>query len=300
MTENTRRCRAKRSNGEPCRGAAIRGADVCRMHGGAAPQVRRAAAARAAHEEAARAVAAHGAAPLTDPFLALAKLGGEVVAMRESLLQQIEKLRALPSEQDVLPLLAAYERAADRSARVLHDMARLGLDGHYQQRIEHRLAERQGALMARVLQRFLDDPLSGVDHLRVDLLRQLAAHYLRSAELDEVPPLDPVLRVQLMKSLRPFGEPAVNAQADPRSVPPVRPALVASPEPAAAGDGDPVGGSGSRPSDDVAPRSAPDVAAVVESPALRAARASGDPRQVASVELQERLRHSGAGGRGSA
>lgn len=36
-------CSAKRTNGEPCRGQAISGATVCRVHGGNAPQVREAA-----------------------------------------------------------------------------------------------------------------------------------------------------------------------------------------------------------------------------------------------------------------
>lgn len=34
-------CRARRRNGEPCRNPPMAGAAVCRMHGGAAPQVRR-------------------------------------------------------------------------------------------------------------------------------------------------------------------------------------------------------------------------------------------------------------------
>lgn len=34
-------CSAKRSNGTPCKSAAIRGGTVCRVHGGSAPQVRR-------------------------------------------------------------------------------------------------------------------------------------------------------------------------------------------------------------------------------------------------------------------
>ena len=37
------RCTAHRTNGEPCRAAALRGANVCYTHGGAAPQVRLAA-----------------------------------------------------------------------------------------------------------------------------------------------------------------------------------------------------------------------------------------------------------------
>jgi HEAT repeat protein len=38
-----RKCRAKRSNGEPCKRWAIVGGSVCMTHGGSAPQVRKAA-----------------------------------------------------------------------------------------------------------------------------------------------------------------------------------------------------------------------------------------------------------------
>ena len=39
----TRYCTAHRSDGEPCRGQAIRGGAVCIVHGGMAPQVKRSA-----------------------------------------------------------------------------------------------------------------------------------------------------------------------------------------------------------------------------------------------------------------
>ena len=39
-TPGPMQCSAKRSNGEPCKAKAIRGGTVCRMHGGAAPQVK--------------------------------------------------------------------------------------------------------------------------------------------------------------------------------------------------------------------------------------------------------------------
>lgn len=39
-------CKAKKSNGEPCKARAILGGSVCRVHGGSAPQVRAAALAR--------------------------------------------------------------------------------------------------------------------------------------------------------------------------------------------------------------------------------------------------------------
>lgn len=44
--EKGTRCTARRKNGKPCTNWAIRGASVCRMHGGGAPQVKRAAQVR--------------------------------------------------------------------------------------------------------------------------------------------------------------------------------------------------------------------------------------------------------------
>lgn len=37
------KCSAHRQDGQPCKAQAIRGGNVCRVHGGSAPQVRRAA-----------------------------------------------------------------------------------------------------------------------------------------------------------------------------------------------------------------------------------------------------------------
>lgn len=42
------KCAARRTNGDPCNASPIKGGVVCRMHGGAAPQVRRKAAERIA------------------------------------------------------------------------------------------------------------------------------------------------------------------------------------------------------------------------------------------------------------
>ncbi|MBP2365047.1 helix-turn-helix domain-containing protein [Pseudonocardia parietis] len=52
------RCSARRKTGGPCGCWAVHGARVCRMHGGAAPQVRRAAEARHRREKARQILAA--------------------------------------------------------------------------------------------------------------------------------------------------------------------------------------------------------------------------------------------------
>lgn len=46
-----RRCKAHRRDGQPCRAYAINGGVVCTKHGGAAPQVRRAAEARVVKQQ---------------------------------------------------------------------------------------------------------------------------------------------------------------------------------------------------------------------------------------------------------
>jgi hypothetical protein len=55
-----RRCRARRRDGKRCRAWAIRGGYVCRMHGGAAPQVRAKARARLESARIVRELAARG------------------------------------------------------------------------------------------------------------------------------------------------------------------------------------------------------------------------------------------------
>lgn len=47
-TEGPSKCRAHRTNGEPCGNYPMRGGTVCRKHGGGAPQVRKKAAERIA------------------------------------------------------------------------------------------------------------------------------------------------------------------------------------------------------------------------------------------------------------
>lgn len=152
-------CQARRSDGEPCQAFAMFGAEVCRVHGGKAPQVQRKARERVI-EGKALAVAekyAAGTVDLGNPLDALLKLTGEIVNFKDFMARRVEELRSeewryggLGGEQ-LRAEVAVYERAMDRAGRFLVDVNRLNLE---ERRV--RLAEREGELLAGVIRAILD------------------------------------------------------------------------------------------------------------------------------------------------
>jgi hypothetical protein len=72
-----RRCRAHRRDGRPCRCYAVTGAFVCRMHGGAAGQVKRKARERVVEQSARRLLAAWAASPAYQDYQDAAALAGD-------------------------------------------------------------------------------------------------------------------------------------------------------------------------------------------------------------------------------
>ena len=131
-------CKATaKGTGERCRRAPIAGGTVCRTHGGAAPQVK----AKAARERVLQAVTAdaratlalEGVEPIRDPFGALAGLASEVLGMKAALAARVNALDSITmmSPQGVETLrveVSLYERALDRSARVLDVLTRAGFE----------------------------------------------------------------------------------------------------------------------------------------------------------------------------
>jgi hypothetical protein len=121
---------------------------VCYWHGGAAPQARRAAEKRLAQAEAAAEVAQRlantEAEPIADPLDALSHLAGEVQQMRCVLADRVNRVDDPASIQAAVDL-AAYERAIDRSTRLLDVLARSGFE---ERRVL--IAEEQGRLFAAV------------------------------------------------------------------------------------------------------------------------------------------------------
>ena len=170
------RCSAKRRNGEGCGAWAVKGATVCRMHGGSSPQARAAAARRVQEEKAAKA-AQRLAQPIeTDPSQALLDLvssaAGEVAYWRarvDLLQEQDEKrltsgLTKITEGKDrggvttlrTVETIAAIEyrmwtAAQDRLAQYATAALRAGVE---ERRV--RIAEDQGALVAQVIRRILD------------------------------------------------------------------------------------------------------------------------------------------------
>jgi hypothetical protein len=123
--------------GERCRQWAIKGANVCYHHGGAAPQVRRKAAARVAQakleESVAKTLARLEVAPVENPLTELSKVAGQIVAWKDVLAERVNALERIRYQDDkggeqLRAEVALWERALDRCASVLATIARLNID----------------------------------------------------------------------------------------------------------------------------------------------------------------------------
>jgi hypothetical protein len=151
-------CSAHSRNGNQCRAKAVKGATVCRMHGGSAPQVKRAAEVRAArmqaHAEAERMVALAGVE--ADPMqhlldslyraAALMAVWGQMVAALDA------KAAEEAAEHDRLRGELGYSEAAEDSydTLVVHSRDRLlALDRHSMAQVHPFVAEYQQALERR-------------------------------------------------------------------------------------------------------------------------------------------------------
>jgi hypothetical protein len=121
-----RLCTARRKDGTPCRGPAVRGADKCRMHLG-----KRVAQVRLEYESA-RQLARLNLPPVDDPLTELARVAAEVVAWKDAMGVKVSALTSLRYEagqgEQLRSEVALWERALDRCERFLGVMARLNID----------------------------------------------------------------------------------------------------------------------------------------------------------------------------
>lgn len=180
------KCTARKSNGEPCKNWAVKGATVCRNHGGSAPQVRAAAARRREQEAAQKAVATLGLPVDISPTEALLEEVRWTAGHVQWLRGRVQELDTVPVVHDVHgdPVEPAeghdlvwgttkvktggddagttqeatpsvwyelYERERKHLVTVCAAALKAGVE---ERRV--RLAEQQGELVATVIRRILD------------------------------------------------------------------------------------------------------------------------------------------------
>lgn len=166
------RCTAHRRDGTPCGSYPVKGATVCRMHGGSSPQARSAAARNVAAAKAAKAMQLLAAPVNIDPADALLELvhwtAGEVRYWRAEVAKiaedDAEKLtwgvtrikeggddRGLTMEATRPVAYAMLTDAQDRLARFAAAALRAGVAER-----QIKLAEDQGTLVAQVIRSILD------------------------------------------------------------------------------------------------------------------------------------------------
>lgn len=177
-------CKATaKGTGAQCKRATEDGATVCHVHGGAASQVKtkaaRVRAARAVEADARAVLALTDTPPVDNALEAMAGLAGEVLAMKNALAARVNALGSLtaasPQGLEVLRVeVQLYERAIDRSSKMLEILARAGFD-------ERRAAlnEAQALMLATAM-------LNLIDKLQLPEDKTEAAYEIAEYELKQI------------------------------------------------------------------------------------------------------------------
>lgn len=153
-------CKASaRTTGKRCGNYTLPGMEVCRMHGGSAPQARAAADLRLRTREieasASRVLAHEGITAIEDPLDELGKLAAGAKALMEALGARVNNLDDLEHfDAKNSPAIKAevqmYERAMDRTHRLLDSLVKHG----YAER-QVAIQEQEAMLVAGVIRRVL-------------------------------------------------------------------------------------------------------------------------------------------------
>lgn len=173
--ENQCKATAK-ATGQRCEKPAMRGGLVCRSHGGAARQIRQAAARRTTEAEALAALAQMDVQPVDDPLSELAILAGEALQWKRLLKDRVSELSSLgyagATGEQVRASVQLYGAALDRLERVLVSIARLNIDDRLakvNERIADQLFTAQEAAFAEL----------GVSAVTAYEIREATARHLR-------------------------------------------------------------------------------------------------------------------------
>ena len=145
------RCIGHTGAGTPCQKHPRANQEVCGWHGGGKTAAQELARQRQVEQQVRRTLAHAWAAgedrPVTDPLDELARVAGEIVAFKDMLRVQVEALDGqltywqkqdyggeevdgwTKAAEDVRAVVGAYERALERTTKVLVDMVKLDLYG---------------------------------------------------------------------------------------------------------------------------------------------------------------------------
>lgn len=121
-----------KSTGQRCTRPVVKGARVCRYHGGKARQVAAKAAERVATDRARTVVRKLTWKRVDDPLSALAELAGEITAVKDHLRGEVERLEELRytgvAAEQIRGELQAYQAALRDTVSVLATIAKLDID----------------------------------------------------------------------------------------------------------------------------------------------------------------------------
>lgn len=171
----SQKCRGHKPDGSPCGQWARRGGLVCNSHGGRAKQVVAKAAERVATEQARAAIRKLTIEPVDNPLVALGVLAGEIVAVKDHLRGEFQRLERLRFEdakggEQIRGELQAYQAALRDTVNVLGVIARLDIDSRLA-----RISERQAEAVIAAIDAALDAADVPRDR-RADAKRAAAGH----------------------------------------------------------------------------------------------------------------------------
>ena len=174
-------CGARKRQGEgTCRRPAGWGTDHvgfgnCKLHLGNTRNGRKAGAELRLDSDVRTMLLREELEPVDDPLSQLQLLAAEILKLKEILADKVEELSAWSyndanHHEDIRAVLAAYERALDRSTAILTGMARLNIE----ERVV-RIDEARAQIVVKVIERVLT--LAGLNPQAIDV-RSSVAHEL--------------------------------------------------------------------------------------------------------------------------
>lgn len=155
-------CVAHNRDGAECGNQAIRGATVCRMHGGSIKLVKAKAKQRVeaavAEAKLAKFLQETGYEPVDNPLEALRDLAGEIVAVKNWLRAQVTNLDYQSNVQgeQISAIMQLYSQFLDKSEKTLTSIARLNIDERLA-RIQQAQAQIMAQVMAEAIMRLTQD-----------------------------------------------------------------------------------------------------------------------------------------------